>query len=195
GGKRPDIASPVTWGVKRYRRQAGVAYLPSDRYRHGLIRPLTLSDNLELGRVPAVRARRSARHASAVSSLDAWSVRSAGPAAKAASLSGGNAQKLVLARELDEAPVVVLACYPTRGLDPGAASTVAERLVSRAEDGAAVLWIGAELDELFAVSDRLIVLAGGRVSGEFTAPFDRAAIGLAMIDTMTPTTADVGGSQ
>ena len=173
----------VAGGDPQERRDAGVAYVPSDRYRHGLIRPMSLSDNLELGRLPRVRAARRHRHAVARQSLDDWSVRSAGPGARAASLSGGNAQKVVLARELSGAPPVVVACYPTRGLDPGAAGTVAERLVARAEEGAAVLWIGAELEELFAVSDRIVVLAGGRFTGEFTAPFDRQKIGRAMTDT------------
>ncbi|MFT7502773.1 MAG: ABC-type uncharacterized transport system ATPase subunit [Gammaproteobacteria bacterium] len=189
GRVAPDAGSvavggnPIVGGDPQARRDAGVAYIPSDRYRHGLVRPMSLSDNLELGRLPRVRASRRHRHIVAERSLDDWSVRSAGPSATAASLSGGNAQKLVLARELSGSPLVVVACYPTRGLDPSAASTVAERLVSRAERGAAVLWIGAELDELFAVSDRIIVLAGGRITGEFTAPFDRREIGYAMTGT------------
>lgn len=173
----------VVGGDPQARRAAGVAYVPSDRYRHALVRPMTLSDNLELGRVPRVRPGRRQRFADAEGPLADWSVRSAGPGATASTLSGGNAQKVVLARELDGSPTVVLACYPTRGLDPGAAGTVAERLVSRAESGAAVLWIGAELDELFAVSDRILVFAGGRITGEFTGPFDRGRIGLAMTDT------------
>ncbi|MGB3733498.1 MAG: ATP-binding cassette domain-containing protein, partial [Ilumatobacter sp.] len=173
----------VVGGDPQARRAAGVAYIPSDRYRHGLVRAMTLSDNLELGRVPRLRPTRRQRHADAEPTLEDWSVLSAGPGATASSLSGGNAQKVVLARELGGSPAVVLACYPTRGLDPGAASTVADRIVTRASNGAAVLWIGAELDELFAVSDRILVLADGRITGEFTAPFDRERIGLAMTDT------------
>jgi len=168
----------------RARRRAGVAYVPSDRYRHALVRPMEISDNLELGRVPRVRRHRSQRHALAREQLSEWDVRSAGPGARASSLSGGNAQKVVLARELHGEPRVVLACYPTRGLDPNAAAAVADRLLARAVDGAAVLWIGAELDELFAVADRLVVLAAGRISGEFVPPFDRDAVGLAMTDSL-----------
>ena len=167
----------------RARRAEGVAYIPSARYRHALVRPMEISDNLELGRVPAIRQPRSTREAAAAERLIEWDVRSAGPAARAASLSGGNAQKLVLARELDGVPGVVVACYPTRGLDPNAAETIVERLLIRSAEGAAVLWIGAELDELFAVSDRILVLANGGVSGTFQPPFDRAAIGLAMTDS------------
>ncbi len=190
GRVRPDSGSIRIDGLAltpldpRSRRRAGVAYVASDRYRHALLRPMEIADNLELGRVPRVRGPRSQRHAIAREQLVEWDVRSAGPAARASSLSGGNAQKVVLARELDGEPGVVLACYPTRGLDPNAAAAVADRLVARAVDGAAVLWIGAELDELFAVADRLVVLAAGHISGEFTPPFDRDAVGLAMTDSL-----------
>jgi ABC-type uncharacterized transport system ATPase subunit len=182
----PDAGSVAVDGVvleagnPRHRRAQGLAYIPSDRYQFGLIRAMELADNLELGRVPRWRERRAARREGSVAALDHWNVQSAGPAAQASTLSGGNAQKLVLARELNGEPRAVLACYPTRGLDPNAADTVAARLVSCADDGAAVLWIGAELDELLAVSDRIVVLAGGSVVGPFFPPYDRAALGLAM---------------
>ncbi len=169
----------------RVRRALGIAYIPSDRYRWGLVRPMDLSDNLELGRVARIRPRRSKRHRAARGALNSWDVRSSGPEAKASSLSGGNAQKLLLARELEGDPAVILACYPTRGLDPNAADTIAGRLLERADQGAAVLWIGAELDELCVVSDRLFVLSDGRLIGPFTAPYDRREIGLAMAGVAT----------
>ncbi len=102
--------------------------------------------------------------------LAAWNVRAAGPGAPVRSLSGGNAQKLVLARELDETPDVVITCHPTRGLDPGAAVTVAERLLDAADEGAAVVWMGAELEEVLAVSHRVIVLSRGRITGRVQPP-------------------------
>ncbi|WP_420451508.1 ABC transporter ATP-binding protein [Ilumatobacter sp.] len=178
--------SAIETGDPAARAAAGVAYVPSDRYRHGLVRPMDLSENLELGRTRTVRHPRRRRHREATDRLDDWDVRSAGPGAAASTLSGGNAQKLVLARELGGDPGVVVACYPTRGLDPGAAATVAERLVERARRGSAVLWIGAELDELFAVSDRIVVMSDGAAAGEFHPPFDRDAIGLAMTDDVSP---------
>ena len=171
---------PLVAHQPRRRREQGLAYIPSDRYQWGLIRAMDLADNLELGRVPRWRPGRSRRRAAAQGDLTSWDVRTSGPGARAGSLSGGNAQKLVLARELAGAPTAVLACYPTRGLDPNAADAVAERLVRCATEGAAVLWIGAELDELLAVCDRIVVLAGGEVRGPFYPPFDRPAIGLAM---------------
>lgn len=158
GGVEID-GRPLDVGNPGSSASAGVAYIPSDRYRHGLVRAMDLSENLELGRTKRIRPPRRQRHDAAAERLVDWNVRSAGPAARAGSLSGGNAQKLVLARELDHEPSVVIVRYPTRGLDPSAAASVADRLIDRAVSGAAVLWIGAELDELFAVSDRLIVLS------------------------------------
>lgn len=175
-----DVAVPA--GDPRARRALGLAYVPSDRYRWGLIRAMDLADNLDLGRVPRWRARRTARRARVEPVIGTWDVRTSGPAQAAGRLSGGNAQKLVLARELDGEPQAVLACYPTRGLDPGAADAVSARLAGCAEAGAAVLWIGAELDELLAVADRIVVLADGEIRGPFLPPFDRDAIALAMTD-------------
>jgi ABC-type uncharacterized transport system ATPase subunit len=171
---------PLLVDSPRGRIDRKIGYIPSDRYRWGMVRPMTISDNLELGRSPFWRKRRAVRFGHATERIDAWDVRCAGPAAAVASLSGGNAQKLILARELEGNTSVILACYPTRGLDPEAARVVVERIVGQAEQGAAVVWIGAELDELFAVADRIVVLAGGAISGEFLPPYDRPAIGLAM---------------
>ena len=109
------------------------------------------------------------------------------------SLSGGNAQKLVLARELDTSPDAVITCHPTRGLDPGAAAIVAERVLDAADAGAAVVWMGAELEEVLAVSQRVIVLSRGRITGEFVRPFDRSAIGLAMGGGAIHAEADMDG--
>jgi ABC-type uncharacterized transport system ATPase subunit len=170
----------IAGGDPRQRKAQGLAYIPSDRYAWGLIGAMELSDNLELGRVPRFRPRRALRHTASQPDLDRWDVRTAGPQAKANSLSGGNAQKLVLARELAGQPRAVLACYPTRGLDPEAADNVASRLIEAAQGGVGIMWIGAELDELLAVSDRIEVLSDGKLFGPFLPPFDRAAIGLAM---------------
>jgi simple sugar transport system ATP-binding protein len=167
-------------GDPRKRITVGIAYIPSDRYRRALAGRLSLADNLELGRGRRWRPARRQRHRSAVGSLDRWDVRAAGPGAPASTLSGGNAQKLVLARELAVQPRLVVAAYPTRGLDPDASRMIVERIISAAARGAAVVWFGAELDELFAVADRIVVLPAGHAAGPFHPPYDRAAIGLAM---------------
>ena len=173
-GDRVEVMRP------RDRIRRGVAYIPSDRYRWGMVRPMSIADNIELGRGGRWRTGRAARHRIAEPRLTEWDVRSAGAAAPVRSLSGGNAQKLLLAREMSPVPGAVIACHPTRGLDPLASSVIAERVLGAAAGGAAVVWIGVELEELLSVSHRIVVLAGGRVTGEFLPPFDRNAIGLAM---------------
>jgi simple sugar transport system ATP-binding protein len=170
---------PVVVGAPRQRVQAAVAYIAADRYRYALVRAMGLADNLELGRSRRWRATPRRRAAEVAARLDRWDVR--GPrTARAGQLSGGNAQKLVLARELDTPPDAVIAGHPTRGLDPGATATVASRVLAAADGGAAVVWIGAELDELMNVADRIVVLCTGHRPREFRRPFDRHAIGLAM---------------
>jgi general nucleoside transport system ATP-binding protein len=171
---------PVPVAAPRERVAHGVAYVPADRYRRALTGPLTLADNLELGRGDRRRPPRARREDRAEPVLAEWDVRGSGPAAPASSLSGGNAQKLVFARELVAGPRLVVAAQPTRGLDPEAARLISERILAAAAAGAAVVWFGAELDELFAVADRLVVLAGGRATEPFTPPYDRGAVGLAM---------------
>ncbi len=171
---------PIPHGAPRERIKRRIAYIPSDRYREALVRPMTLADNIELGRGSWWRKRGRSRQQAVGDRLARWDVRTAGAAAPVRSLSGGNAQKLVLARELDTAPDAVITCHPTRGLDPGAARTVAERVLEAADDGAAVVWMGAELEEVLAVSHRVIVVSRGEITGTFEPPFDRSAIGLAM---------------
>lgn len=162
------------------RIEAGIAYITSDRYRWGLVGDLDLADNVHLGRLPRWLPSRRDRQRVAAPRLAGWDVRGNGPSTPAGSLSGGNAQKVVLARELDGDPGLVLACHPTRGLDPEAAAGVSRRVLDRAATGAAVLWIGSELDELFEVADEILVASSGRLVGPFHPPYDRLAIGLAM---------------
>lgn len=162
------------------RIDAGIAYITSDRYRWGLVGDLDLADNIHLGRLPRWLPSHGDRQRDAAPRLADWDVRGNGPSTPASALSGGNAQKVVLARELDGDPRLVLACHPTRGLDPEAAAGVSRRVLERAATGAAVIWIGSELDELFEVADEILVASGGRLVGPFHPPFDRLAIGLAM---------------
>lgn len=179
GGTAEIDGAPIAVGAPRRRVAADIAYIAADRYRHALVRELPIADNLHLGRTRWWRTRTSRAAEHVAPRLDAWDVRG-DRAARAGSLSGGNAQKLVLARELERPPEVVIAGHPTRGLDPGAAATVAERVVAAARAGAAVVWIGAELDELTAVADRLVVLCTGHPPQTFLPPYDRHAIGTAM---------------
>jgi simple sugar transport system ATP-binding protein len=108
-------------------------------------------------------------------------VRAPSPQATMATLSGGNQQKAVVARELDGSPVLIVAVNPTRGLDVGAAAAVMRRLVAARDAGAGVLLIHSDLDELLAVSDRVQVLTGGRLYDTAWPVGDRQAIGRLML--------------
>ncbi len=157
------------------RRALGVAHVPEDRDRGGLCGSLTLAENLALGRAwapPFRRGRlwprldRARLGAHAAELLRRFDVRPPDPGARAEDLSGGNQQKVVLARELDGAPALIVAVHPTRGLDMHASRAVRERLREQARLGAACLVVSFDLDELRELADRLVVLCGGRVSGE-----------------------------
>lgn len=160
----------------RARIAAGFAYLPSDRYARALVGPMRCDENLLIGRTPW---RLDSAVIDATKVMAQWAVKGA-PHHTAASLSGGNAQKLVAAREFEENTKLVLACQPTRGLDPGAANQLKQRLLDFSGEGGAVVWISADLDELLETADRLVVVSDGRVFGPFARPFDRAQIGLIM---------------
>ena len=148
-----------------------VAVIPEDRHEQGLVLSMTVAENLLLGRVerPAFsRAgflRRSAIREHARQLMDVFDIRAPSPDVRVASLSGGNQQKIVLARAMDEDPAVLLAIEPTRGLDLKAASFVLSRIRALRDRGTAVLYISSDLDELLSMSDRVMVLFRGRASG------------------------------
>lgn len=154
-------------------RALGVGHVPEDRLARAVVRPMTVEENVALGRqreAPFVRggglidfAGRRARTAHLV---QAWDVRPPEPGLAVAGLSGGNQQKVVVARELDVRPRLLVAVQPTRGLDVGAVATVHARLREHAATGAAVLLVSLDLDEVLALSDRVYVMAEGAVVGE-----------------------------
>jgi simple sugar transport system ATP-binding protein len=159
----------------RHRIASNIAYIPSDRDKTALVGPMRCDENLLLGRT----TRLARRHRKAKALMDEWSVIGL-PELAANALSGGNAQKLVAAREMEGGPALILAFQPTRGLDPGATTFLRQALLDMTAAGSAVLWISADLDELLSVSDRIMVMFSGSIAGEFEPPFDRGAIGLAM---------------
>lgn len=170
------------------RRALGIAVIPADRYRLGLAGALSVADNfgvahLHEGRYGGVlridRATLEADTQAAVTAFDVRGVRSA--AQKAALLSGGNAQKLVIAREFSREVRFVVAHSPSRGLDMRAAAQVHERLLAARDAGAGVLLISEDLDEILTLADRIGVISRGRIVAAFDAPADRHAIGEAMI--------------
>lgn len=176
------------------RQARGIAFIPSDRHRDGLIDSLSVAENLALraaSRQPAVsrwgmlQSRVVAARARDL--IDRFDIRGGGTSVPMATLSGGNQQKTVLARELDRDPKVVLCCYPTRGLDFAAASAVHEHLRRICDRGAAVIIASLDLDELFAVCDRIVVMQGGRLQGELPRGASEADIGLMLGGEAVPT--------
>tara|TARA_Y100000815_G_scaffold4367_1_gene4241 strand:+ start:149 stop:1669 length:1521 start_codon:yes stop_codon:yes gene_type:complete len=171
------------------RRAIGVAAIPADRYGSALAGPLSIADNFALGDIHSGRygpfwylktRAIEADAAEAVRQFDVQGVRSLKQ--KSALLSGGNAQKLVIAREFSHPPKLVLAHSPSRGLDVKATEAVRERLRVARDDGAAVLLISEDLDEVMAMADRIGVMSAGRIVAEFSQPADRQAIGQAMVN-------------
>jgi simple sugar transport system ATP-binding protein len=170
------------------RNAAGLGYIPADRHHEGLVLGMTVAENIGLrgfqpdgafkhGRIvkmPALRAeaeRLIERHGIKAESADA----------PVTSLSGGNQQKVILAREIAQRPKVLIASQPTRGLDIAAVDSVHTELLALAKEGSGVLLISSDLDEILRLSDRVAVLARGKLVAEFRGPdYDLAAIGRAM---------------
>lgn len=165
----------------------GVGRVPEDRHRDGVVGAMTLGENLVLEELDNPDYHRfgflrtGAIAARAATALAAHDVRGPGPGAPARLLSGGNMQKLILARVLDRKPRLLIAAQPTRGLDIGATGDVHRRLLAARAEGAAVLLISEDLDELLRLSDRIAVIHAGRVTpAEPTDTVDLKSLGLKM---------------
>ena len=149
--------------------RCGLAHIPSDRYRRGLLPDFTVAENMVLERVGEPPFTRGGRlHQEAIRRearrlVAAFDVRTPSIEVEAAKLSGGNAQKLILARELARQPRVLLAAQPTRGLDVSAIEFVHRTLIEQRDAGLAVLLFSTELDEILALSDRIAVMYDGRL--------------------------------
>jgi general nucleoside transport system ATP-binding protein len=160
-------------GVK-LRRSRGLAYVPADRDHEGACLPATLAENLVAGRQGRSEFRRlgflrwSEVGSWAAGLLKRFEVRGGGPGAAAGALSGGNLQRVVVARELGETPRLLVAAHPTRGVDVRGIAFIHRQLIAAREAGAAILLVSAELDEVLALADRLLVLYDGRIVAEVT---------------------------
>ena len=162
---------------------SGLGYIPSDRYRYGLISDLAIAENLVIDRVDrspyGSRFSRNfaAIRENAVALIKSFSIAANSPRTPAATLSGGNAQKVILARSLRSDLSLLLAAQPTRGLDIGAIEFVWDRLRQERDAGLGILLISTDLNEIMALADRCYVLYRGRMT---ESPIDRDSIGLAM---------------
>lgn len=171
----------------RDRRALGIAYVPSDRSLRGLIDEFKVSENMVLGQHTSdlisrygVLNRRNVRQR-ANDLVDEYNIQTPSIDTLSSKLSGGNAQRLILARELSANPKMILVSQPTRGLDVGATEFVRNRLLECRNQGAAVLLISADLDEIMKLSDRIAVLYEGRIMGTVLAEDARVeTIGLMM---------------
>ncbi len=166
GGREVTRLSPAAL------RKLGLAHVPEDRHHMGLVLPfeenesalLGYQDDPAYGRGPLLD--REAVRADARVKIRAYDVQPPDCLLKTANFSGGNQQKIVLAREMERAPKVLLVGQPTRGVDIGAIEFIHKRLIAMRDAGAAILLVSVELDEIMALSDRILVMCGGRVTGE-----------------------------
>jgi ABC-type uncharacterized transport system ATPase subunit len=176
----------VTGRGVRAASAAGLAHIAEDRHRVGLVLPFTLAENLALRRYrQAPLSRRGWLNWKAFFSLAqrllaAFDVRGGGPTTRASALSGGNQQKLCVAREIDSDPKVLVAHQPTRGLDVGAIEFVHSQLIEQRDAGKAVLLVSLESEEVRSLADRILVIYEGRIVAEFAPDASEEELGIAM---------------
>lgn len=168
-------------------RERGVGYIPEDRHDRGLVLAMTLWENSVLGRqhqrsfiggLGVLLIKKIKEMAARL--IKAFDVRARSISVLAATLSGGNQQKLILARELDGDPKLLIAHQPTRGLDVGAIEFVWSQILKQKAAGRGVLLISAELDEIYALSDRIVTIYDGRITGEYPPDAPAAEVGIGM---------------
>jgi len=173
-GKVTLCGTDITRAPIRYRNTHGMSHIPEDRHKHGLVLDYTLEDNMVLQRYfepeftgKAGFLRRDNIRAYAERLIEQYDVRSGqGPITHARSMSGGNQQKAIVAREIDKDPELLVAVQPTRGLDVGAIEYIHKQLVAQRDAGKAVLLVSPELDEVMDVPDRILVMYEGEIVGE-----------------------------
>jgi simple sugar transport system ATP-binding protein len=167
--------------------EAGVAHIPEERSRRGIVPGMSVAENLVLRRYreppfaigPLLNLRAVGEFAER--SVAAYAIDTTSPQAPAQLLSGGNLQRLILARELSTSPRLLIASHPTHGLDIGATGQIHDLLLQQRERGAAILLVSEDLDEIFRIADRIMVLYAGEVRGTLPAAHaDRERIGLMM---------------
>jgi simple sugar transport system ATP-binding protein len=166
------VFEPGRWLTPARARRLKLAHVPEDRHRRGLVLPFAAWESAVLGYQRLARyarrgwARREAIRDDTVKMMADYDVRPPLPELRSAKFSGGNQQKLVLAREALHQPAVLLVGQPTRGVDIGAIEFIHGRLRAMRDAGGAVLLVSSELDEILALADRVLVMAGGRITGE-----------------------------
>ena len=174
GGRIILAGKDITRANIRTRSKTGLSHIPEDRHKYGLVLDYTLADNLVLQRYwePQFQnsgfIREQAVRAYADELIQQYDVRSSqGADTIVRSMSGGNQQKAIIAREIDRNPELLVAIQPTRGLDVGAVEYIHHKLVAQRDEGKAVLLVSLELDEVMNIPDRILVMYEGEIVGEF----------------------------
>jgi ABC-type uncharacterized transport system ATPase subunit len=188
----PEAGSIVVDGIEiagrgvRAATDAGVAHIAEDRHRRGLVLPFTLAENLalreyrspELSRRGLLQVRRMATRARGL--LKEYDVRGGSDSSLASSLSGGNQQKVCIAREIASNPKLLIAHQPTRGLDVGAIEFVHRRLIAERDAGRGILLVSLESEEVRSLADRILVIYEGRIVGELPPDASEEQLGILM---------------
>jgi simple sugar transport system ATP-binding protein len=181
------LGHPVTNASARMVLEAGAAHIPEERMRTGIVGTMSVAENLVLRRYRYPPFSRGALldHEAiagfAQRMIKEYGIATPGPRVPARALSGGNVQRLILARELSGDPGLIVAAHPTSGLDVSATEQIHTLLLARREAGAGILLVSEDLDEVLALSDRIAVLYEGRVMGVVSAAeADREHLGLMM---------------
>jgi general nucleoside transport system ATP-binding protein len=167
--------------------EAGIGHIPEDRHRYGIVLDFTLAENAALhdfryppdSRFGWLFPRRLAERTRGL--IKEFDIRGGDPQTRARNLSGGNQQKLVVGREVDRDPKVLIAAQPTRGLDVGAIEYLHRRLVEERDTGRAILLVSLELEEVLSLSDRILVIYEGRIVGEHAHGVTEEEIGVEML--------------
>jgi len=193
GGTLIMNGTDITTESPHHRFKSGLAYIPEDRLGVGLAPRLSITDNAILRvyrqqrKGPFISGDRAKSYCSNI--ISRFGVKAGNLSGPIAALSGGNLQRLLVGRELDGKPSVVVASQPTRGLDVKGVKAIQDLLIEQRNAGAAVMMISEDLDELLAIADRLLVIEGGALRGEFDPQTaSRQEVGMAMLsDKQTPT--------
>ena len=174
GGTLTLDGADITHASIRQRSKDGMSHIPEDRHKYGLVLDYTLEKNMVLQRYwePAFQKggfiRQDEVRAYSDRLIQQYDVRSGqGSVTIARSMSGGNQQKAIIAREIDKDPKLLVAVQPTRGLDVGAIEYIHKQIVAERDRGTAVLLVSLELDEVMNLSDRILVMYEGEIVGEF----------------------------
>jgi simple sugar transport system ATP-binding protein len=193
-GLRPIVSGTVELGDldvtdfnPRRLHENAVSHIPEDRQESGLVLEFSVAENMILDSYyerpfsRGVRMDWDATNESASRLVKQYDVRTPGIHVPVSTLSGGNQQKVIVAREFDRDVRLVIASQPTRGIDVGSIEYIHNQIVAKRDAGAAVLVVSSELDEVLALSDRILVMFHGRIAGEFSPDADVTDIGLAML--------------